>query len=212
MNLPLGTHYMIFYEYSNIVASHVFFAPDPNRQIIQVESSWLFFDRQIFQMGWKPPVTAMETDLLTPLRILSLFSCIFEECFLRYVCQLTGSSKIRGAKKMEKKSISISDFAVPVLWESIFESIWIYRTWNEGWRIWIPVSARLSFLKKTVRGRRVNWIAGHWASALLFVAMWSSCWAVKLLFQLFQHVWERALRERLEKLHFQRLSCSNLIP
>ena len=43
--------------------------------------------------------------------------------------------------------------------------------------------------------RRVNWIAGHWASPLLFAAMWSSCWAVKLLFQ---HVWERALRQRLE--------------
>lgn len=39
MNLPLGTHYMIFYEYSNIVASHIFFAPDPNREIIQVDSS-----------------------------------------------------------------------------------------------------------------------------------------------------------------------------
>ena len=60
------------------------------------------------------------------------------------------------------------------------------------WCIWISLSARLS----SPCVRRVNWIAGHWASALLFVAMWSSCWAVKLLFQLFQHVWKRAIRER----------------
>ena len=54
------------------------------------------------------------------------------------------------------------------------------------WCIWISFAPCV---------RRVNWIAGHWASALLFVAMWSSCWAVKLLFQ---HVWKRAIRERLK--------------